>query len=714
MKRILVFLLLLFPLLLSAQKSITYEQAFNGKGEKLFKSLPYILNWIDKDSYLMFKDNKAILFDARNRKSRSYLNESCKKYSSLILGRRNSDINFKKKCSVWADGKNLVFVDLSSGTKKEIAVGVDKIKNPSFSPDCKKVAFTSKGNLYVLDIKSTQVKALTNDGNENILNGYASWVYYEEILGRASNYKAFYWSLDSSKIVFLRFDQRKIPVFTIVSSKGDYGLVEKQFYPKAGYPNPIVSIAYVDVTSGKLHKIDKAFEEDAYLTFPVWSKNSQSFYYQYLNRDQNDFKIYKYSLKNNKSRVAYEEKNKTWINFKIPVEQFRVLDNDSFLFLSDKSGWNHLYMKKGKKVKALTKGSWSVINIKALSKNKKTVYLTASKEKSINIDLYSVGLKNGKIKRLTKGDGVHRVMVSPQGNFFIDTFSSLNTPFQKRLFDSKGKIIKDYGTSVTKKFKDYNLGKRELFYVKTKDGFKLPVIWHLPADFDSSKKYPVILQIYGGPERKGVYNSFSRGLYNSYLTQLGIIVVKVDHRGAGHHGKKGMDYMHRNLGKWELNDYEAVIDFLREKKFIDKDKIGITGGSYGGYITSLALCKAPSYFNYGIADFSVMDWKLYDSVYTERYMDTPEQNPQGYKDSSVLNHIDTYKGGLRVTHGTMDDNVHMQNTMQFVNAVQISDKPFEIMIYPGGKHGYSYKKRGFYIKDNINFWLKVFFDKKLD
>jgi dipeptidyl-peptidase-4 len=251
-----------------------------------------------------------------------------------------------------------------------------------------------------------------------------------------------------------------------------------------------------------------------------------------------------------------------------------------------------------------------------------------------------------------------------------------------------------------------------LFRIETSDGYALPARWYLPPNFDKNQKYPVIFTIYGGPGAATVRNSYSRGLSNYFLAQQGIIIISVDHRGSGHFGKKGMDAMHRNLGKWEMHDYIEAVKYLHKLPFVDKDRIGITGGSYGGYVTAMALTFGSEYFSCGIAGSSVIDWRLYDTIYTERYMDTPKENSDGYTNGSVLSYIKNYKGGLKITHGSMDDNVHMQNTIQFMDKILDTGKPVELMIYPGQRHGIRGKKRTSVYRSNLGFWQKHFFSKK--
>jgi dipeptidyl-peptidase-4 len=274
-------------------------------------------------------------------------------------------------------------------------------------------------------------------------------------------------------------------------------------------------------------------------------------------------------------------------------------------------------------------------------------------------------------------------------------------------------MLRSLGESATPALAAHALGRAEIFRIPAADGLQLPVAWILPPDFDPGRKYPVVLSIYGGPGARSVRDAFPRRLGDHYLAAQGIIVMTVDHRGAGHHGKRGQELMHRCLGKWEMADYGSAVAWLRQQPFVDGSRIGISGGSYGGYVAALAVISAPDLFRCGIAEYSVTDWTLYDSVYTERYMDTPEENPEGYRQGSVLSHVGSYRGGLRLTHGSMDDNVHMQNSLQLLDALLDLGKTVELMVYPGERHGIRGKKTAENAVSSVEFWKRHFFSKEV-
>ena len=297
------------------------------------------------------------------------------------------------------------------------------------------------------------------------------------------------------------------------------------------------------------------------------------------------------------------------------------------------------------------------------------------------------------------------------GKYFYDTYSEINTPPKLDLCESDGELIRNLGDRKSKIFEEYKLGKTELFNIMTEDGFELPAVWVLPPDFDANKKYPVLFSVYGGPGGTDVTNSFSAYLDRYFISQNQIIYFVVDHRASAYFSKKGKSYFYRNAGKVEIEDYITAVKWLKQKPFVDSTKIGITGSSYGGYVTCMALTLGADYFTHGIAEYSVTDWRLYDNVYTERYMDTPEENPEGYKYGSAMTHADKYRGLLRITHGTLDDNCHMQNTFQLVDKLTSLDKHFELMLYPNERHGVGFPKWMHTQREYINFWFKNFLGK---
>lgn len=704
-------------------KKLTFEQVYMFKGERLTKRMPPVVGWADDNHYYLF--DKGTLFKVHVKSGKRTAAMDTAKYKDTLktIGKR---VNFFAAADRSKDLNKFLFL-----SKGDIHL-FDKIKNsvlrvtetkgveqnPKLSPDGNKIAYTMAGNLYVYDVKAQETTRLTDDGSKMILNGYASWVYFEEIFGRPSRYKAFWWSPDSQKVAFMRFDQTDVPVFTIVNSKGVYGELEQTHYPKPGYPNPTVKLGIADTGKNSVQWLDVNDPNDHYLAFPEWNAKGDALYFQWMNRAQNHFKILRYDLGSKALHTAYQEKQKTWVDFMdetdygiFKLDSFHLLKNGDFIIRSSKNGWHHLYyVKADGAAHQITSGEWFVFTLSHVDEKRKQVYFMTGIEDSTSTNLYKVDFQGQNMKRLTRGRGMHLPSVSPGGGYFTDRVSSLVAPAKADLYKTNGKHIRSLGDGYSEKVKEYDLAKPELFRIKTEDGYHLPAFWLLPPGFDKTRKYPVVFKIYGGPAAPTVLDR-QQQLGDYFLAQQGIIVMSVDHRGSGHFGKKGTDLMHRCFSKWEIHDYIQAVKYLRTLPFIDSQKIGITGGSYGGYITAMALTKGADYFQYGIAHSPGFDWSLYDTVYTERYMGTPKDNPEGYKDGSVFTHIDKYKGMLRVTHGTMDDNAHMQATLQFIGKMQDAGKRFEFMLYPGERHGVRGKKRIARTKEDLDFWLKHFFNK---
>ncbi|KPK87698.1 MAG: peptidase [Bacteroides sp. SM23_62_1] len=703
----------------SAQKKhLTYRQAFERGEPRLSESLSSPERWLDDTYYLLrnrsregssimkvnaLTGEETVYFDYHEFDD--YLPEDY----NLARSRIHTD-DYKK--FIFIRDNDLYIFETEKKQLRQLTDNGPEEQNPTFSPDASKIAFTRENNLFVLDIESGKETQLTNDGGGLIYNGWASWVYYEEILGRRSRYQAFWWSPDSKMIAYLRFDDSPVPMFPIFRAEGTHGELEKTRYPKAGDPNPLVKLGVVHLESGTTTWLDNSEKDDHYVAWPFWSPDSKILVFQHLNRDQDDMRFIAANPVTGEAREIYHEQQDSWVEFFEDVHVFQ--DGSGFLLRSDKSGWRNLYYYdfNGNLISQVTSFNWRIRGIERVVDKTKTVYFTGTGGISTESHLYSIKLNGKGLTKLTSIPGNHNPSVSPGGSLFYDVYSNIQTPAKHEVFDSKGKSVRFVGDSKLPEMDEYNLGKAELITVPTEDGYNLPMTWILPPDFDDSKKYPVIISIYGGPDAGNVNNSFPFSLSGFWYAQNGIIYVSVDHRASGHYGKKGVSLMHRNLGKWEMNDYIEAVKWLEKKPFINGDKIGITGGSYGGYTTCMALTYGADYFNYGVANYSVTDWHLYDNVYTERYMDTPEQNPEGYEFGSALTHAEKYKGKLLITHGTMDDNVHMQNTIQLVDVLQDLGKEFELMLYPGERHGWDGPKREHLNKMTVNFWFENLLERK--
>jgi dipeptidyl-peptidase 4 len=584
--------------------------------------------------------------------------------------------------------------------------------NARFSPDGSKIAYTKNKDLYVYDLKQNREIRITTDASERIYNGYSSWVYMEEILGRASRYAAFWWSPDGMKIAWLRTDETEVPVFTLNrldEPDGVHGILEVTPYPKPGDPNPKVKMGIADLSNLKTAWVDTDYTVDQYLAWPFWTPDSKNLAIQVVNRDQNELKIILADAASGRSGKIYEESNSTWLEFR---EDIHVLaDNSGFIIRSFKSGWENLYYYgwEGQLRAQLTNFNFRVTSIDRVDEKQRTVYFSATGTESTDSHGFSVGFDGKNLVQITRGEGTHSLSISPNGSYSIDTWSSITTPGSIIAYDRKGKQIREIHRFEIPAFNPGEHSKTEFVKISTSDGlFNMPATITYPVNFDPSKKYPVIFTIYGGPDSKNVYNRWP-GTTPSWYSRNGIVTFRVDHRGSGQFGKEGMDYLHRNLGKWEILDYADAVRWLRGKPWVDAGKMGMTGSSYGGYMTCLALTKGADFWTHGYAGSSVTDWRLYDNIYTERFMDTPRDNPEGYREGSALTYAKDYKGKLYMTHGDIDDNVHMQNTIWLASKLQDGGKPFELMIYPNNRHGIGGMKAMHNRNAENSFWLKSFF-----
>ena len=610
--------------------------------------------------------------------------------------------------------------------------------NLTYSPDQTKLAFTRDNDLYVVDIETEVETRLTFDGSDVILNGYASWVYYEEILGRPSRYKAFWWSPDSKKIGFYRFDNSQVPMFPIYSAFANPeaaasqsqsprvtdlalgGSLSETRYPKAGQTNPQVRIGIVDLEGNATTWADFNPSDDQYFGIPFWGPDSQEFFIARMPRLQNTIDLYAVSVADGSKRHVYNETYKTWLNW---FEGVVFTDNGLYMAREFETGWQQIYFLSydGQTFRRLTDGpNWDV-SIARVDEAKGDVYFTAKRDAVAKQALYKVD-KKGVITALTDpAYNATSISFSPDGKYFVASLSNVTTPNHVAVFPTSGKNIRKGNVVADMKGKDFDPSKYalgELVYMTTEDGFKLPGMIVYPKDFDPTKKYPVHVDIYGGPNTPLVRDRWVKpNSSNQWYSENGIIQITVDPRAAGHNGRAGLDMIYRQLTVWEVKDFCAWAEWLQSLPYVDGDKIGVEGFSFGGTMTCMLLMQAPDKFHYGVAGGGVYDWALYDSHYTERYMDTPQNNPEGYAVSKVMNYVSGYPTDyksmqlvepvmLKLTHGTGDDNVHHQNTLQLLDVMHQEGKKFDFMIYPDGMHGYHGYQGDHFLNANHEFWLK--------
>ena len=586
--------------------------------------------------------------------------------------------------------------------------------NVRYSPDSKKIAYTRNKDLYWYDLEGGKETRLTFDASGKVYNGYASWVYYEEILGRPSHYAAFWWSPDGTKLAYLRTDESDVPVFTLNrldEPDGLHGRIEATPYPLPGDPNPRVKMGIADLSSGKTTWIKTDYSVDQYIAWPFWTPDSKRIAVQVVNRDQNELNIILADPGSGDFKTIYTENRKTWVEF---FEDIYVLKSGAgYIVRSPRNDWHNLYLCgwNGEQMKQLTDLPFMVTSVERVDEDAKLIYFYATGTESTESHLFRVGLDGNGLVQLTSGEGTHIVNISPKGNYMTDTWSSVSDPGSILLLDRKGKAIREIHNFRNQAAEQPDLSKAEMVKIMTSDGlFNMPAIITYPVRFDPSRRYPVVFTIYGGPGAKNVSDAW-QGNSPSWYALNDIITFTVDHRGSGQFGMKGMDWLYRNLGKWEILDYEDAVKWLRTKPFVDSTKIGITGTSYGGYMTCLALTMGADYWTHGIAGMPVTDYRLYDNIYTERYMDTPQDNPDGYKNGSALTYVKNFKGYMYLYHADMDDNVHMQNSIYLISKMEDEGKSFEFMLYPDGRHGWGGPKAIYVRNESYKFWLRTFFGK---
>lgn len=586
----------------------------------------------------------------------------------------------------------------------------------TFSPDGSMIAFVRENNIFIVFLETGEEKQITFDGKINeIINGTTDWVYEEEF----SFTQAFFWSGDSKKIAYYRFDESKVKEFQMTYYNDLYPEQYRFKYPKAGEDNSLLSIHVYNLSTDGTIKLDIGQETDIYIPRIGWTQDANLLSIQRLNRHQNHLQILLTNAETGFSTLLYEEKNPYYIDI---TDNLSFLpDGKSFIISSEKDGYNHIYHYDltGKLIHQLTKGKWDVTDIYGYSSKFKKIYFQSAEVSPMDRNIYAVDLK-GKKEQLISLPGQNSASFSSDYSYFINSNSTLNQPYYITVNKNTGKevrVLKD-NKILKETLSNYQWTNFSFFTIndsstKLPDGTQVHLNgWQLlPPDFDSTKQYPVLLYIYGGPGAQTVNNSWggANSLWFQLLAQSGIIVISIDNRGTGARGELFKKMTYKELGKYETEDLITTARYLKNLNYVNADKIGVFGWSYGGYMSSLAITKGSDYFQYAIAVAPVTSWRYYDNIYTERYMRTPIENPDGYDQNSPINHVEKIKGDFLLIHGSGDDNVHYQNTMEMINALVNANKPFELMIYPNKNHGiyggntrlHLYEKMTNFIKKSI-------------
>lgn len=558
----------------------------------------------------------------------------------------------------------------------------------TFSPTSDKIAFVRENNLFISDLKSHTESQLTTDGKHNeIINGAPDWVYEEEF----SFSKGFTWSPDGKKLAFMRFDEREVRMFTIPMYDSLYPSLYTYKYPKAGEKNSTVSIHVYDVTSGKTTTMDVGPEKDQYIPRIKWTANSNQLGIVHLNRLQNKVDVLVANASSGNTDVLYSETNK-WFISEIDDNFITFLnDGKRFVVVSERDGYKHLYLysMSGSLINQITKGNYDIDEQPGIDEVKGIVFYTSAEPSSIDRAVYSIRLDGKGKKQLTGQKGWNSAAFSSNFKYFINTWSDANTPPRYTLHEASGKLIRTLkdNKQVESNMVNYGFARKEFMMVPTPDGQGLNAYIIKPVGFDSTKRYPLFMYVYGGPESQDVTNKWDRTVaWFQMLVQQGYVVVCVDNRGTNGRGEAFRKSTYMQLGKLEIEDQMNAARYFGSLPFIDKERIGVFGWSYGGYMTCLCLTKGADLFKMGIAVAPVTNWRFYDSVYTERFMRTPQENPSGYDDNSPINFANRLKGKFLLIHGSADDNVHMQNSMVLSEKLIQAGKSFDMAIYPDKNH----------------------------
>ncbi|MEO2127583.1 MAG: S9 family peptidase [Christiangramia sp.] len=697
-KLLVAFLFATTTAIFAQDKKITLEEIWSGNFvQQRLQSLQslnngseyVVLNYdkangttsIDAYSYKTGKQTRTILNSANLEAIRNFQDFSFSKDEKKIL--LSTEVE-----PIYRHSSRDIFYVYDTESEKLSKLSDKKIQEASFSPDNSKVAYVYENNIYYLDLATGKETQVTTDGEINsVINGISDWVYEEEF----SFVKAFAWNPTGEKIAYMRFDEAGVPEFSMdLFGKDLYPQQEVFKYPKAGESNSKVSLHMYDVEGGNSEEIKLGDYNDFYIPRIKWTNDPMLLSVQVLNRHQNNLDLIFVNAADNSAAVVMNETDKAYIDV---TDNLTFLSDNSFIWTSEKDGWNHIYhySEEGKLKNQVTSGNWEVTNYYGYDPKSKKIFYQSTENGSVNRDVYSIRL-NGKSKtRLTNQTGTNSADFSADFTFFINAFSNTETPTIYTLRDSKdGKIVREIQNNkkLLEKEQPYQFSPKELSTIEV-NGEELNMWMIKPANFDASKKYPLLMYQYSGPGSQSVSNSYfgTNDYWYQLLANEGYIIACVDGRGTGFKGADFKKVTYKELGKYEVEDQIAAAQKLGERAYIDASRMGIWGWSYGGFMSSNAILKGNDTFSMAIAVAPVTSWRFYDSVYTERYMQTPQENASGYDENSPLNHVEKLKGDYLLIHGGGDDNVHVQNTMRMVEELVQANKQFRWAIYPDRNHG---------------------------
>jgi len=702
-----LFLILLSAAGLCQKKELTIESVTTN-AQKLHPQSLHQLQWRPGEKAFTFVDDSSLISENTGSDSKETL---------LILKNLNDKyFNYTKQTLTsfpsieWTDRNNFRFwnndslwdYNLSNNELNLLNNTKDSAENLDYTSQ-NLAAYTLKNNLYIA--VNNEQKQITNDENNGIVNG--QYCARNEF----GIEKGTFWSPKGNYLAFYRKDQTMVTDYPIVDISFHPAKLANIKYPMAGMTSEQVTIGIYDLKTGKTTFLNTGEPKEHYLTGVAWDPDERHVYIGILNRGQDHLWEIKYDIATGQAvDTLFQETNSKYVQ---PLYGVIFVENhpDEFIWISRRDGWNHLYLYNtdGKLIKQLTKGEWEVTDLSGFDSKGNNVYFTATKESPLDRDFYSINIETCKITRITSEAGVHEVTKDKDGNYFLDSYSSLTVPGKVLLINSKGKVERTI-LEADNPLKDYNIGETKFFTLKSSDGYDLYCRMILPANFDSTKKYRTLVYVYGGPGVQLITNEWlgGAGLWLNYMAEHGYVIFTVDSRGSANRGLAFEQVTFRHLGTHEIEDQTLGANYLKSLPFVDSARAGVFGWSFGGFMTTSLMTRAPGLFKTAVAGGSVIDWSYYEVMYTERYMKTPQQNPDGYKESSLLNYVQNLKGKLLMIHGTSDPTVVWQNDLMFIKKCEDLGVPVDYIVYPGQEHGvrgidafHMYNKITKYFDDNL-------------
>lgn len=695
---LLVAALLLAQKTPAAKKPVTIDAVVNAPPSPLTP-----ITWApDGERFIFTERGELSLYDIRSGKERSVIaleklqNAAVPAPPSPVFDWTNRRVG-EHEVQWFADGKRLLvaasgdlfIVDVGKGRFEPLTQTAEFERDPKLSPDDRYVSFRRGPDLYTIEIASKVVARLTANGSATLLNGQADWVYPEEL----DLDTAHWWSPDSGKIAYLQFDTAREPVYPQVSLLNARGLLEPERYPKAGDPNAEVRVGVVAAAGGETKWMNLGETRDFLLARVVWSPGSREIMAERLNRVQNKLDLLLADVSTGASRVVLHEEDPQWINVK--GEPAFLNGGNQFLWTSERSGFRHLYLYNidGKLEKQLTGGNWEVEDVKGIDETHRRVLFTSTEDSPTERQLYAVGFDGSNKQRLTKGAGTHSISLAPNAAYYADDYSSLSSPRQRTFYKSDGNDgnpARKFRPTENSLSDEFEILPTEIVPVKASDGTLLYARMIKPAGFDAGKKYPAVVTVYGGPGAQYALNRWFGLSWDQVLAHKGFVIWQLDNRGSAGRGHQFESVLYHDMGPHELSDQKDGIQYLVSRGFVDPQRIGLYGWSYGGYMTLYTITHAPGLIKAAIAGAPVINWRNYDSIYTERYMGLPDDNAAGYKRSApVLSAAGLEGTKLLMIHNVEDDNVHFQNSIQMAEALEKAGKQFFMLVYPQKTHSVS-------------------------